>query len=91
MKRLWTTICMTSVLAVTSVTAHAEIRLIARLKTSGTSSDKSGLKEKLEDGTSLSQLGGWSAIAASDVADEYWLLPDRGPERWRGLLSDTST
>jgi|JI9StandDraft_1071089.scaffolds.fasta_scaffold00023_33 hypothetical protein len=80
MKRLWTTICMTSVLAVTSVTAHAEIRLIARLKTSGTSSDKSGLKEKLEDGTSLSQLGGWSAIAASDVADEYWLLPDRGPK-----------
>lgn len=55
-----------------------EINLIARIKVPGDQSDKSGLKDKLEDGTPLSQLGGWSAIANAG-ADTYWILPDRGP------------
>ena len=80
MRRLWSAIGITVLLSWCGTAAHGEIRLIGRLKIAGTSSDKSGLKEKLEDGTSLSQLGGWSAIASTDRADEFWLLPDRGPK-----------
>lgn len=59
--------------------AMAEITLIDKIEIPGTSIDKSGLKEKLEDGTPLSQLGGFSAIAAAGEGT-YWILPDRGPK-----------
>jgi len=80
MKRSWIVIGMIAILGWSGVQVRGEIRLMGRLKIAGTSSDKSGLKESLEDGTSLSQLGGWSAIASTDRADEFWLLPDRGPK-----------
>lgn len=80
MKRLWTTILMSAVVGLYGASASAEIRLIGRLKASGTSTDKSGLKEKLEDGTAFSQMGGWSAIASTEAPDIFWLLPDRGPK-----------
>lgn len=80
MKRLWTTILMSAMVGFSGASASAEIRLLGRLNASGTSTDKSGLKEKLEDGTSLSQLGGWSAIASTETPDIFWLLPDRGPK-----------
>lgn len=80
MKRLWTTIVLCALTGLCGEAALGEIRLIARVKSAGTASDKSGLKENLEDGTSLAQLGGWSAIAAAEAPDEYWLLPDRGPK-----------
>ena len=80
MKRLWMKVWMMAIVALSGATANAEIRLIGRVKIAGTSADKSGLTEKLEDGTSLSQLGGWSGIASTDEPDIYWLLPDRGPK-----------
>jgi hypothetical protein len=80
MKCLWIAIGMIASLGWSGVQVRGEIRLMGRLKIAGTSSDKSGLKESLENGTSLSQLGGWSAIASTDRADEFWLLPDRGPK-----------
>lgn len=80
MKRLWTTLLMSAFLSFFGAFASAEIRLIGKVKTSGLSTDKSGLKDKLEDGTSLSQLGGWSAIAATESPEIFWILPDRGPK-----------
>lgn len=80
MKRLWTAILLCALTGLCGESVQGEIRLIARVKSPGTASDKSGLKENLEDGTSLAQLGGWSAIASTEVPDEYWLLPDRGPK-----------
>lgn len=59
--------------------AMGEITLIDKIEIPGTSTDKSGLKEKLEDGSPLSQLGGFSAIASAGDGT-YWILPDRGPK-----------
>lgn len=64
---------------VSQSTAMGEITLIDKIEIPGTSTDKSGLKEKLEDGTPLSQLGGFSAIASAGDGT-YWILPDRGPK-----------
>jgi hypothetical protein len=80
MKSAWYFLMFAALLSVSTSDSMAEVKLIAKIKVPGTASDKSGLKEQLEDGTTAAQLGGWSAICQATAENEYWLLPDRGPK-----------
>jgi hypothetical protein len=60
--------------------AAAEIKLLARTSIPGDASDRSGLKDKLEDGTPHNRLGSFgSAIAYTGRGNRYVLVADRGP------------
>jgi hypothetical protein len=57
----------------------AEIKLLGTARLSGDSVDRSGLTEELAPGIPHNRLGGISAIDYTGTADDYLLLPDRGP------------
>ena len=80
MKSAWYFLLFAALLSVYTSELMAEVKLIGKIKVPGTATDKSGLKEQLEDGTTAAQLGGWSAICQASAENEYWLLPDRGPK-----------
>ena len=80
MKSAWYFLLFAALLSVSTSELMAEVKLIGKIKVPGTATDKSGLKEQLEDGTTAAQLGGWSAICQASAENEYWLLPDRGPK-----------
>jgi len=56
-----------------------EAELIAIGSISGTARDLSGFTGKLEEGTLVNQIGGFSAIDYSGHENRYWVLADRGP------------
>lgn len=60
------------------VPALAEVTLIGTAEISGTTSDRSGLSEMLNDSIPANRFGGISAIEHV-AGEEYLLQPDRGP------------
>jgi len=60
--------------------AHAEIKLVGVVKISGNEKDKSGLTDKLQDGTPHNRLGGFGSAIAHVAGNRYVLVPDRGPK-----------
>lgn len=80
MKSAWYFLLFATLLSVSTSELMAEVKLIGKVKVPGTATDKSGLKDQLEDGTTAAQFGGWSAICKASAENEYWLLPDRGPK-----------
>jgi hypothetical protein len=60
--------------------ADDSIQLLGIAELPGTTFDKSGLTNRLEDGTPHNQLGGLSAIDYSGADDLYYVLSDRGPK-----------
>ncbi|HWY85677.1 MAG TPA: esterase-like activity of phytase family protein [Gemmataceae bacterium] len=60
--------------------AGAQVKLLAVGSVPASAVDKSGLTEKLEDGTPHNLLGGFgSGIAWTGKGNRYVLVPDRGP------------
>lgn len=60
--------------------ADDSIQLLGIAELPGTTVDKSGLTNRLEDGTPHNQLGGLSALDYSGADDLYYVLSDRGPK-----------
>jgi hypothetical protein len=61
-------------------TLHAQIQWLAVGKISGTATDRSGLTEKLAEGTPHNRLGGFGSAIAHVEGDRFLLVPDRGPK-----------
>jgi len=59
--------------------AVSKTELFARGSLEGTARDLSGFGGRLEEGTPLDQIGGFSAIEFSGSKNRYWVLADRGP------------
>jgi hypothetical protein len=53
---------------------------LGQVEIEGTALDLSGKKQSFATGVPENQLGGFSAIAATDTPDEFLLLADRGPD-----------
>ena len=67
--------------ALLAAPAPAQVTLIGVGTLPGTSTDLSGLTDKLDDGTPHNRLGGLgSAIAYAGTGDRYVLASDRGPK-----------
>lgn len=61
--------------------APAEVKLIGRVSIPGDLRDKSGLTEKLDDGTPQDLLGAFgSGIAYTGAGNRYVMVADRGPK-----------
>ena len=60
-------------------TATSAVELIATGSLGGDSLDLSGVTGTLETDTRADQLGGFSALDYTGVANRYWVLSDRGP------------
>lgn len=64
--------------AISTGAASADVKLIGTAEIPGTTSDRSGLTELLNDSIPANQFGGISALEHL-TGDEYLALPDRGP------------
>lgn len=60
--------------------AASEPRLLGSLTIPGDAQDLSGLSGEFPGGESRNQLGGFSAITYTGSNDEYFIIPDRGPD-----------
>lgn len=60
--------------------ADDAIQLLGIAELPGTTLDKSGLQDRLADGTPHNQLGGLSALDYSGANDVFYVLSDRGPK-----------
>ncbi len=59
---------------------RGEIKLLAVGNVPHNAVDKSGLTDKLQDGTPHNRLGGFGSAIAHVAGDRFLLLPDRGPK-----------
>ncbi len=82
MRSLHTRFITIALALVVTSTTHAQdavqVDLIATLRIPGDALDRSGLNDKLEDGTPANQLGGMSAIDYTGSDDRFMILSDRG-------------
>ena len=60
--------------------ADNAVELLGVAELPGTAVDRSGLQNRLEDGSPHNRLGGLSAIEYTGANDLYYALPDRGPK-----------
>src|SRR5580704_4049384 len=80
-------------IATSALRADDSIQLLGVAELPGTSLDKSGLPNRLEDGTPHNQLGGLSALDYSGADDIFYVVADRGPKdgivrfhcRWQAI------
>jgi hypothetical protein len=80
-------------IATSGLRADDSIQLLGVAELPGTSLDKSGLPNRLEDGTPHNQLGGLSALDYSGADDIFYVVADRGPKdgivrfhcRWQAI------
>ncbi len=59
--------------------AVSKTEFLANGSLAGTARDLSGFGGRLEEGTPMDRIGGFSAIEFSGSKNQYWVLADRGP------------